>query len=302
MSRFILYIGAPRTGTTVLQKHLFPRAKNHNIFSKNAYSSSGTTINQARSLGGANEKSLEQAITALEKGNLSREKIFNSAIMDPIIHAGITRQEKSIRLLAKSIELIAKQTSGTSLISSERLCDTSASYACYSDHRSYEKEFLYIQLAEAIKLATSETCRLIVCLRSPISYLRSKYLRTFAQRQKMKGERDLSPKEYIQKQTILEDNYPGTSALAPAMHAEFIKKLQKHAFVKAFGFEELLASDDIFTLMGIQGEKKYAFQNFPRENKLPFTKEQENEIESEITQALQQSDFYDRIIEGQIYE
>ena len=297
-----MYIGAPRTGTTALQKHLFPKAKHHNIFSKNAYSSSGTTINQARSLGGANKKSIEQASKALEENSLSREEIFNSAIMNPVIHAGITRQKKSIRLLAKSIRLIANQTCSTSLISSERLCDTSASYACYSDHRSFEKEFLYIQLAEAIKLATSETCRLIVCLRSPISYLRSKYLRTFAQRRKMKGERDLSPTEYIQKQAILENNYPGTSALTPAIHAEFIKQLQKHAFVKAFGFEELLASDDIFTLMGIQGEKKYAFQNFPRENKLPFTKEQEHSIEAEITQTLQQSDFYDRIIKGQIYE
>tara|TARA_B100000674_G_C37332050_1_gene685736 strand:- start:229 stop:588 length:360 start_codon:yes stop_codon:yes gene_type:complete len=118
----------------------------------------------------------------------------------------------------------------------------------------------------------------------------------------MKGERDISPNEYIQKQSVLETNHPGTSALTPAMHSEFIKQLQKHAFVKAFGFQELLASDDVFSLMGLQGEDKYAFRDFPRENKLPFTIEQEQAIEVEITQALKQYGFYDRIMKAQMFE
>ena len=118
----------------------------------------------------------------------------------------------------------------------------------------------------------------------------------------MKGERDLSPTEFIQKQSRLEINHPGTSALAPAMHSKFIKQLQKHAFVKAFGFQELLASDDIFSLMGLQGEEKYAFSDFPRENKLPFSKEQEQAIEIEITQALKQYGFYDLIMKAQMFE
>ena len=118
----------------------------------------------------------------------------------------------------------------------------------------------------------------------------------------MKNERDLSPLEYIKKQVNLETNYPGTSALTPAMHSEFTKQLQQHAFVKAFGFQELLASDDVFSLMGLQGEDKYAFRDFPRENKLPFTKEQEQAIEIEITHALKEYGFYDRIVKAQMFE
>ena len=118
----------------------------------------------------------------------------------------------------------------------------------------------------------------------------------------MKEERDLSPSEYIQKQAILESTHPGTSALTPAMHSEFIKQLQERAFVKAFGFQELLTSDDVFSLIGLQGEDKYDFRNFPRENKLSFTKEQENKIEIEITQALKQFGFYDRIMKTQMFE
>ena len=118
----------------------------------------------------------------------------------------------------------------------------------------------------------------------------------------MKGERDLSPNEFIQKQILLETNNPGTSALTPAMHAEFITQLQRHAFVKAFGFQELLVTDDAFSLIGLQGEDKYAFRDFPRENKLPFSKEQEQAIEIEITQALKQYGFYDRVMKAQMFE
>ena len=86
------------------------------------------------------------------------------------------------------------------------------------------------------------------------------------------------------------------------MHSKFIKQLQRYAFVKAFGFQELLASEDVFSLMGLQGEGKYAFRDFPRENKLPFSKEQEQAIEVEITNALKQYGFYDRIMKAQMFE
>ena len=114
--------------------------------------------------------------------------------------------------------------------------------------------------------------------------------------------RHLAPSEYIQKQSVLETNHPGASALTPAMHSGFIKQLQKHAFVKAFGFQDLLASDDVFSLMGLQGEEKYAFRDVPIENKLNFTKDQEKEIEVEITLALKQYGFYDRIVKAQMFE
>jgi len=185
------------------------------------------------------------------------------------------------------------------LISLERLCDTEASLICNSRHES-ENEFNAITLLRAIK-DTSTYPLATACLRDPIPYLRSRYIRNIPMRLQKKVIK-LSPDKYIQKQSILETNHPGTSALTPAMHAEFIKQLQQHAFVKAFGFQELLASDDVFSLMGLQGEEKYAFKDFPRENKLPFTKEQEQAIEVEIIKALKQYGFYDRIIKAQMFE
>ena len=64
-------------------------------------------------------------------------------------------------------------------------------------------------------------------------------------------------------------NHPGTSALAPAMHADFVKQLQKYSFVKTFGFKELLASDDVFSLMGLQVEGQYKICDFPEKIKFP---------------------------------
>ena len=118
----------------------------------------------------------------------------------------------------------------------------------------------------------------------------------------MKSHRDLSPFEYIAKQFALESRHPGTSALIHAIHTDLIKQLQEHGLVRAFGFKELLSSDNVFSLMGMQGEDKYAFRNFPRENKLPFTKEQELAIEKEITQALKRFGLYDRIMNAQMFE
>ena len=187
-------------------------------------------------------------------------------------------------------------------MSSEKLCETAASFACYSNHSKFDWTFNYMPICDAICKACQKQALISVCLREPISYLRSKYLRTFIQRRHMQGERDLSPTEYIQKQSILESNHPGTSALTPSMHTEFIKQLQQHAFVKAFGFQELVASDDVFSLMGLQGEDQYAFRDFPRENKLPFTKEQQQAVEVEITKALKQYGFYDQIIKVQMLE
>ena len=108
--------------------------------------------------------------------------------------------------------------------------------------------------------------------------------------------------EFIQKQATLERNNPGASALTPAMHSEFVKQLQKYAFVKAYGFQELLASNDVFSLMGLKGEGEYAFRDFPMENKTPFTKDQEQEITIEIIQALKQCGFYDRIMKAKMFE
>ncbi|WP_226425080.1 hypothetical protein [Synechococcus sp. MU1617] len=311
MHETVIHIGAPRTGTTVIQKYLLPNSANYLVFQKEAYQASGTRKkgNPNPSAGGANPETLLNWLSTIdprkEPTNFFNSLIINSAILSTGSQISTLGENPYFKILKESIKLIeeASNESGKpAVISSERLCDTSASLVCRSSHIDSNQTFAYISACKAISESTRRQALVSVCLREPISYLRSKYLRTFLQRQAMQGERDLSPTEFTQKQITLESHCPGTSALTPAMHKEFIKQIQQHAFVKAFGFQELLASDDIFSLMGLQGEDKYAFRDFPRENKLPFTKEQEQGIENEITQALKQYGFYDRIMKAQMFE
>ncbi len=311
MSRIVIHIGAPRTGTTVLQKNILPKCKHHLVFMKRAFSSSGKTVSQDKTfLIGAPPEELIESLSGTDPKN-DPINFFNDFIATPAIlgsrNQSLSRNNRLYSLiLEKAILKVSKASTDTDksiLISSERLMDTGASLVCKTSHdQASDCNFGYKIICKAISQSLKIEPLIIACLREPIGYLRSKYLRTFVQRRAMKSHRDLSPSEYIKKQVILESSNPGTSALAPAMHAEFIKQIQRHAFVKAFGFQELIESEDVFSLMGLKGEEAYAFRDFPRENKLPVTKEQEQAIEIKITQALKQYGFYDRIMKAQMFE
>lgn len=295
----IINIGAPRTGTTTIQLHLLQRAKRYNVLTKTPYTSDNFLAKN--STASFTPRTIINFISALsDTTDISTRNDLSAAIR--LLSMGSTSinietREICSQLLKNLFEKIITISDKPFFIHDERLSDCAASLMGNSRH---EEDFEFAINGTISAITNAQLIPIVVtCLREPISYLKSKYIRTFFQRQG-KRLRKISPTEYIQKQSILENNHPGTSALTPAMHSEFIKQLQKHAFVKAFGFQELLASEDVFSLMGIQGEDKYAFRDFPRENKLPFSKEQV--IEVEITEALQQYGFFDRIMKAQMFE
>lgn len=306
---FIIHIGTPRTGTTVLQQHLFPKSKNYFVVQKHAYATTGRLIDEKKAIVGGD---LRQCILQLQslKVPISVDQttdFLNNLLIPPLFTSYDTNKrlrekpfvDEALSLGINLLSCTSKSLSKEVFISTERFCDTGASLRCYSSPTTHE--FPVYPLLRAIKAFLQKEALVCLCLRDPVKYLRSKYIRTFFMRKQYK-ERDLAPAEYIQKQASLEVALPGASALAPAMHSEFIKQLQRHAFVKAFGFQELLASDDVFSLMGLQGESKYAFRDFPRENKLPVAEEQEKAIEAEVVHALRQYGFYDRIMKSQMFE
>lgn len=300
-SQLIINIGCPRTGTTTIQLHLLQLAKKHNVLSKIPYTSDNfLTKNSTSSFTPNSIRTFISNITDSEVITIRND--ISAAIR--ILSLASVNIDQKIRetcqpLLQDLLEKILTTSTKPLIMHDERLSDSGASLSGDSSHKEDCALAIYATISALDSLR--QTPRITACFREPISYLKSKYTRTVSQR-KFKGLRKISPNEYIQKQAHLESNHPGTSALTPAMHAEFIKQLQQHAFVKAFGFQELLASDDVFSLMGLQGEDKYAFRDFPRENKLPFTKEQEQEIEIEITQALKAYGFYDRIMKAQMFK
>ena len=294
-SQLIFHIGASRTGTTTLQKQLLTKSlKNTAAFSKSPYRPSCKTGAKSE------ERASSLAKEISNDTEIKKEAIFEAFALASTKLSFDRNRNTFQNCLRLSIQKACNTGKLTTLFSSERLSETVASVNGESRQISTKEEFPIYSACTSAK-SLNITPLVTLTLRHPILYLRSKFIRTCLQRHQIKF-RQINPREYIQKQSILEHNHPGTSALTPAMHAEFIKQLQQHAFVKAFGFQDLLASDDVFSLMGLQGEDKYAFRDFPRENKLPFTKEQENAIEVEITQALKQYGFYDRIIKAQMFE
>ena len=310
MSKIVIHIGAPRTGTTVIQKYATNKLINHICLQKQPQKGSGALGENgiAKSKPENVKKIINEAKTNPQ--TIIAHEFWNHCIVNAAYYCSqnpkITKgRETYFPFLCQAFEIIKKHSEAARkniFISTERFSDTSSALTGYSTHKQFDSKFPIYAICEATKESLTNLPLISVALRSPIPYLRSKFIRTFFQRRSMQRERDLSPAEFIQKQCTLESNHPGTSALTPAMHAEFIKQLKRHAFVKAFGFQELLASDDVFSLMGLQGEGKYAFRDFPRENKLPFTKEQEQAIEIEITQALKKYSFYDRIMKAQMFE
>ena len=286
MTKFYIHIGLPRTATTTIQKYLLPKAKNKLIFQKHAYLSSGKISDPPNSSSYSSVSSLVEQLKAMEppleepqRSNFVREVLLFISLQPVGWNQSEERTKKletARKITISLLENAAKAHKKDILISTERLADTRSSFICYSTLKE-EKEFPAITLATAVKNYTDNASCIITCLRDPVPYLRSKYLRTFLQRRNMKGERDLSPTEFIQKQSILESSYPGTSALFPAIHSEFIRQLQKHSFVKAFGFRELQFWWCIF-LIGLK-ERINCLPRLTRENKL--LKEQES-VEIEI--------------------
>ena len=300
-SQITINIGCPRTGTTAIQRHLLQNSKNYNILSKTPYTSDNfLTRNTTSSFTPGLIREFTGNLSDLSDNNIRNDI---AAAIRTLSLASVNIDQK-IRetcqpLLLELLDKILINSTKPLLMHDERLSDSAASLAGNSRHEEDCEFGIYATIRALVSLR--QTPKITACFREPISYLKSKYMRTTLQR-KAKGLRKISATQYIQKQSILESNYPGTSSLMTAMHSEFIKQLQEFAFVKAFGFQELLTSDDVFSLMALQGEEKYAFRDFPRENKLPFTKEQEQAIEVEITKALKQYGFYDRIMKAQMFE
>ena len=301
--QFILHAGAPRTGTTVIQKHISRKCKNTLVLQKKAYGAASIQVTENNYI--EIRKDLSNSLKSIDPRS-EPDRFANNFFLVPLIPLAAPLPIEGFKEIvaeaaSKALQSAEKHKLENILISTERCTDSFASLLGNSNHIKHDRHFSVYPLIKAINRGIDSTTLVTICLRNPINYIASKYKRTVAQRIATKN-RFLSPLEYIQKQAYLETNYPGTSALTPAMHSEFIKQLQQHAFVKAFGFKELLASDDVFSLMGLQGEDKYAFRDFPRENKLPFTKNQEQAIEIEITKALKQYGFYDRIMKAQMFE
>ena len=289
MSKFIIHIGAPRTGTTVLQRHIFPQLSATLGLTKRPFKASFDNPEEVERVFEA--KPLDQ-FTSNEKHDL-----LEGHIMPGSVNQGEVAKRKALKLIE---DLASCSEIQKVLISSELLCDNPASLNCYSKHRGGLRDRHYIYNLIDIFAEVSIIPSIAICLRDPISYLASKYLRTVVHREGT-GERFLSPSEFIEKQTYLENIAPGSSALAPAFHQRFLDQLNEKANVIRFGFQDLISSNDVFKLFQLNEPAKLAFMDYPRENSLRFNPECKQQAEKEIETALQKAGIRKDIEDNQLY-
>ena len=227
MSNFVIHIGAPRTGTTTLQKHIFMKARETYVICKEAFQAGVTNKTNL----GVSTFSIQDFLGGTNKQEIILEtKSNNKKLLDIILsltQANACFNDQKLQTCLRDLleTIYLKSREQNVLISSERLIESSASLDGNSFHlKGSEQEFSIFTLLNNFPLKF--TPQVVVCLREPVDYLVSKYFRTVIQRDR-KNLRYLTPEEYISKQIILENSLAGSSALAPAIHSEFIKQLTK---------------------------------------------------------------------------
>ena len=303
MDDIIFHVGAPRTATTELQKYVFSSSKRYLCISKNPFGASGIATKKASIV---NEYSREFIDSILRDDIIANEEKINffkfAFGLLPLKLSTFPESKELCLMFKKALFRLSRSAHAFegALVSTERFVDTSASLNGDSAHKpKSDCGFpVYQVLKRSCEFGFSP--RVLVFLRDPFDYLRSKYCRTCYQR-RSSGSRYISASEYIDKQCKLELKWPGTSALSVAMHASFVRSLSQYSYVKAIGFRDLLASSDVFRLMGMQGEMPIDFGDLPTENSLNLPGLSRSSLRDSIKKSLVENGFYDRVLQEKLY-
>ncbi|MBL6739606.1 MAG: hypothetical protein ISP81_05655 [Synechococcus sp. BS301-5m-G54] len=307
-SRVKIHVGVSRTGTTVLQRHVFPELRNHLVFAKKPFTSSISSLpvgwdSRLQFVDHCLQKPL-QLRSSSERHHLAGKILF------PVAIAASRQDSADQSVFRQHLSCVVRQMIEESqrdgrrlLISSERLAQTN--FSIWAKKRNFSKSvvttFPVYELCRAFLDASGQKPEVIVVLREPISYLRSNYIRMCEMRKKH-GNSCLSADRFVARQARCEKAHPGTSALTAAMHQSFVSALEAVAEVKAVGFREQIASSDLCSLFGLEGEPGFSFAQFPRENRFTEMADDEATIERLITETLAKKGFLDRLHAEQRYE
>lgn len=294
----LIHIGTARTATTGLQSQVFPRCIDNIYIGKTPYR--GTSIKPR--LGVVNKilPSLSILITTQEGTRLICDYLISEAIALSACnmqHAG--KFKPMVNFLQELLKLAKHKPV---LISSERLCDTSASLCGVSrfNKNFVDSNYPIFPLIKAANLASIYP-QVIVCFRNYRDYLLSKYLRTCSHRQEI-GLGCQSAYEYLLCQSTLEGAFPGSSIFLQVFHKTFIKKLQKGAFLHCLSMKELLNSRDVFHTLGISESVKIDFAELTKENESSISVEAKQKLLASIDNSLLSLGLTTAIHEQQMFD
>lgn len=283
MTCITIHIGTPRTATTTLQSQIFPRLKEHIYIGK-------VPFNGAK--GKAITKEELGSIKDLLKTLTGRQRVCDYLIKT--LHSCIQGAPAGESLIPLLDNIISNINDRPLLISSERLCDTIASLHGLAAPSSPEMHpngdrFPIYTLIEALE-SLSIKPKILVCFREYKSYLVSKYLRTYAQRE-FWGLSRQTLLEFIASQILLEQSAPGASVIQQTLQTDFFAKLGAAAEARAVNFKELITSENVLETLGLSDildGPDIKFNDFPIENSLDFASaEQKQSLQDSVDGILE---------------
>ena len=116
------------------------------------------------------------------------------------------------------------------------------------------------------------------------------------------GMKALTLEDYIALHVVMHRRKPFASALFPLIHKEFMAYHQSLGDVRAYGFRNLLHSQDVFSLMGIGGQDEIAFSSLPRENQAKLASEDKRELERKAGEFLDRQGYLSKLMNNQLFE
>lgn len=296
---FVLHVGPSRTGTTVLQKHLFPKAEKHLFLTKRPYTSSaGKWASRMFEI----PEVVREVDLLLSSETCDLSEMAPDLILPLCFMAAYSRNpllEKKLKEVLTWLMTRYSSSFHSICISSEMLSETENSLNALTE--PVLGKFPINYLSRVFASVSGVAPAVLACLRDPIPHLASKYLRCVKQRVDKKL-RFLTPTEYIDKQIRIDRRRRSASALSPVIHARFLRELHESSFVKVIGFRELVRSKDVFSLLGFTGEQAIAFDSLPRENAADDLGADKVLLEREIVDALKANGYYELIMSSRLYK
>ena len=291
----IIHIGLPRTATTMLQSHVFPKLENTILLQKRPYSSRiGSKGEKGKMLSNATD--IGRYLRSLDPFIFADSPEQQVAMEQSLVSTAASSTEgPSYALLLEHLEFLVRAAAISDgkkriLISAERLVDTRASLCGWGPPlpNRFEQEFPIFSLLRAAS-DIGVRPRVIVCFRDIIPYLVSKFVRTVIQRQAMKYP-GITIESFLEGQFKLEKVCPLGSVISPLRKNHFIGTLEKNSDVTALAFEKLKDSKDLMRDLSIESSARCAFSDFPVENDSPITSEAKAQLIDRVTEYLNRHD------------
>lgn len=265
-SRLLLHVGLPRTGTTTLQRHVFP-AMTKTLYLGKPWNNKVIGFDSSPLM---LLKAIQQHKKLFDKDANIKEILQNTlfSIINNFAKSSYTKDRKQLLHIIKEFclcidEMLSWQNlnllhSNEALI--ESLSGTLALEGCKG---------LSVPLEFIAELGLLKRCIVSLVLREPLSFLRASFYKSQEMRLR-NGIHALSFESFIQRQIAIFLRQPSASRIFLCMHKPFITHMKKYCpHLVVNHYENLIEESHVLdALFGFKtGEKAINMKYLPGENK-----------------------------------